>query len=217
MRKSLSSDMINVAIVEDDEEIREGIRKYLNAQANFVCTLAEASVEALLGQLADDDLPEVVLMDLGLPGMSGIEGIRILKQKYPAIDFIVLTIYHDSHKIFDALRAGASGYLLKNTPLSEIKEALLQVNSGGSPMSPQIARKVIDYFNPKTKPYPNTTLTGKEREIVAGLVDGLSYKMIADRMAISVETVRFHIKNIYQKLHVHSKVEVITKSLRGEI
>jgi DNA-binding NarL/FixJ family response regulator len=217
MRKNLSSGMINVAIVEDDEEIREGIRKYLNAQKDFSCIMAEASVEALLPQLQEDDLPEVVLMDIGLPGMSGIEGIRILKQKYPGIDFIVLTIYHDSHKIFEALRAGASGYLLKNTPLSEIKEALLQVSSGGSPMSPQIARKVIDYFNPKTKPYPGMTLTGKEREIVAGLVDGLSYKMIADRLNISVETVRFHIKNIYQKLHVHSKVEVITKSLRGEI
>ena len=217
MVQKLSYAMINVAIVEDDEDIRDGIRKYLNGQANFSCTMAEASIEAFVEQLRDDDLPEVVLMDIGLPGMSGIDGIRTIKQKYPVIDFIVLTIYHDTHKIFEALRAGASGYLLKNTPLSEITEALMQARGGGAPMSPQIARKVINYFSPKNKPDPRTTLTGKEREIVAGLVDGLSYKMIAERLSISVETVRFHIKNIYQKLHVHSKVEVITKSLRGEI
>jgi DNA-binding NarL/FixJ family response regulator len=209
--------MINVAIIEDDEEIREGIQKYLNHQAGFKCRLAEESVEAFLSHDHEDNWPEVILMDIGLPGMSGIDGIKLIKQKYPEIDIVMLTVYHDSHKIFEALRAGASGYLLKNTPLAEIKEAIEQLQAGGAPMSPQIARKVIEHFNPANKPKPESPLTAKEKEIVVGLVDGLSYKMIGDRMNISVETVRFHIKNIYQKLHVHSKAEVITKSLRGEI
>lgn len=209
--------MINVAIIEDDEEIREGIQKFLNRPPGFICRLAEESVEAFLTHDLGSDWPDVILMDIGLPGMSGIDGIKLIKQQYPEIDIVMLTIYHDSHKIFEALRAGASGYLLKNTPLTEIKEALEQLQAGGAPMSPQIARKVIEYFNSANKPAPESPLTTKEKEIVVGLVDGLSYKMIGDRMNISVETVRFHIKNIYQKLHVHSKAEVITKSLRGEI
>jgi len=209
--------MISLAIIEDDEDIRAGIQKYLNKQPGFSCRCAEESVEDYLSQQTDDNFPDVTLMDIGLPGMSGIDGIRLIKQQHPDINIIMLTIYHDSHKIFEALRAGASGYLLKNTPLAEIKEAIEQLQAGGAPMSPQIARKVIEHFNPPNKPAPESLLTAKEKEIVVGLVDGLSYKLIADRMNISVETVRFHIKNIYQKLHVHSKAEVITKSLRGEI
>ncbi len=215
--KSLDYAMISVAIIEDDEDIREGIQKYLNKQPGFSCRLAEESVEEFLSHKLADEAPEVILMDIGLPGMSGIDGIKLIKQKDSGIDIVMLTIYHDSHKIFEALRAGASGYLLKNTPLAEIKEAIEQLQAGGAPMSPQIARKVIEHFNPANKPEPESPLTAKEKEIVVGLVDGLSYKMIGDRMNISVETVRFHIKNIYQKLHVHSKAEVITKSLRGEI
>jgi DNA-binding NarL/FixJ family response regulator len=215
--KSLDYAMISVAIIEDDEDIREGIRKYLNKQPGFSCRLAEESVEDFLSHKLEDEASDVILMDIGLPGMSGIDGIKLIKQKDPGIDIVMLTIYHDSHKIFEALRAGASGYLLKNTPLAEIKEAIELLQAGGAPMSPQIARKVIEHFNPANKPAPESPLTAKEKEIVVGLVDGLSYKMIADRMNISVETVRFHIKNIYQKLHVHSKAEVITKSLRGEI
>lgn len=209
--------MISIAIIEDDEDIRVGIQKYINKQTGFLCTIAEESVEGYLSQQTGGDFPDVILMDIGLPGMSGIDGIKLIKQQQPEINIIMLTIYHDSHKIFEALRAGASGYLLKNTPLAEIKEAIAQLQAGGAPMSPQIARKVIEHFNHPNKPVPESPLTAKEKEIVVGLVDGLSYKLIADRMNISVETVRFHIKNIYQKLHVHSKAEVITKSLRGEI
>lgn len=209
--------MITVAIIEDDEEIGAGIQKYLNRQPGFACRIAEESVEAFLARDHKEDWPDVILMDIGLPGMSGIDGIKLIKRQYPEIDIVMLTVYHDSHKIFEALRAGASGYLLKNTPLAEIREALEQLKAGGAPMSPQIARKVIDFFSRSHKPAPQSPLTAKERELVVGLVDGLSYKLIAERMNISVETVRFHIKNIYQKLHVHSKAEVITKSLRGEI
>ncbi|MCB0291280.1 MAG: response regulator transcription factor [Calditrichaeota bacterium] len=209
--------MINVAIVEDDLEIREVMENYLDNLDGFRCRIAVDSVEAFLDILNEKSLPEVILMDIGLPGMSGIDGIRLIKSRYPAIDIVMLTIYHDSQKIFNSLCAGASGYLLKNTPLAEISSGIELLRAGGAPMSPPIARKVIQHFNPDTQKRKASPLTPKEKEIVVGLVDGLSYKMIAQRMNISVETVRFHIKNIYQKLHVHSKAEVITKSLRGEI
>src|SRR5262245_37668819 len=113
--------MINLAIIEDDEEIRNGIQKYLSRQTGFVCRLADESVEDFIAQDHQENWPDVILMDIGLPGMSGIDGIKLIKQKYPSIDIVMLTVYHDSHKIFEALRAGASGYLLKNTPLAEIK------------------------------------------------------------------------------------------------
>lgn len=209
--------MITVAIVEDDQEIRQVIQRYLDSLEDFQCKVSFESVEAILDHLKSEEHPDVILMDIGLPGMSGIEGIRIIKEQYSDIDIVMLTVYHDSQKIFNSLVAGASGYLLKNTPLPEIKSGIESLLAGGAPMSPHIARKVIDHFNPQKKKLRKTRLTPKEQEIVVGLVDGLSYKMIAARMNISVETVRFHIKNIYQKLHVHSKAEVITKSLRGEI
>lgn len=209
--------MILVGIVEDDEQIRKGVQTYLNRQENFACDWSYGSVEELLGNLKEKNVPNVLIMDLGLPGMSGIEGIKILKQQHPDVDVVVFSVYNDSKRIFDSLCAGATGYLLKNTPLEEIKEGIELLAKGGSPMSPQIARKVIEHFNPNARKKEESILSLKEKEIVVGLVDGLSYKLIADRMNISIETVRFHIKNIYRKLHVHGKAEVISKSLRGEI
>jgi DNA-binding NarL/FixJ family response regulator len=209
--------MISVAIVEDDREIRGVIEQYLHRQPDFECSLACGSVEELLERIASDTCPDQVLMDIGLPGMSGISGIRLLRERYPDLDVVMLTVYQDAHKIFDSLRAGASGYLVKNTPLREIADALRLLHQGGAPMSPQIARKVIEFFSARGVLPTDSPLSPREKEIVIGLVDGLSYKMIADRMDISPETVRFHIKNIYKKLHVHSKAEVIAKSLRGEI
>jgi DNA-binding NarL/FixJ family response regulator len=209
--------MISIGIVEDDEQIRKGIQTYLDDQKKFVCNSAFGSVEEFLKNINHHNAPNVVIMDLGLPGMSGTEGIKILKDRFPETDVIVFSIYNDSKKIFDSLCAGATGYLLKNTPLDEIKEGIEQLAQGCSPMSPQIARKVIDFFNQPSKPKKESPLSAKEKEIVIGLVDGLSYKLIAARMNISIETVRFHIKNIYGKLHVHSKAEVISKSLKGEI
>ncbi len=227
MEKALSYCVISVAIVEDEVEIREGIQRFLNRQKDFLCEVAVESVEDFLPYLKNKSLPDVILMDIGLPGMSGIEGIRLIKEKHPEINIIMLTVYNDPHRIFDSLCTGASGYLLKNTPFEQIKEAIKEVYDGGAPMSKQIARKVIDFFSPGKSPseflnlsIPHKTespLTDKEKQVVVGLVDGLSYKMIADRMSISIETVRFHIKNVYEKLHVHSKGEVIAKSLRGEI
>ena len=209
--------MINVAIIEDDQVIRDGIKEYLNNQTDIVCGTAKETVESFLAVLNDENIPDVILMDIGLPGMSGISGIKIIKEKYPGINILMFTVYYDSNKIFQSLCAGASGYLLKNIPFSEIKSAIEIVQSGGSFMSPQIARKVIDHFQKGRKKAVKSPLTKKEQEVVLGLVDGLSYKMIAEKGFISLETVRTHIKNIYKKLHVHCKADVIRKSLSGEI
>jgi DNA-binding NarL/FixJ family response regulator len=209
--------MIRIGIIEDDDPIRDGIQKYLNAQDNFICDIAENCFENFLPKLAEEGPVNTVLVDIGLPGMSGINGIKILRKEYPDINIIMLTVYNDSTRIFNSLCAGASGYLLKNTPLEEIKKSIEILDSGGSPMSPEIARKVIGYFNPTKSGGYKTSLTQKENEIVNALVDGLSYKLVADKMVISIDTVRFHIRNIYRKLHVNSKAEVISKSLKGEI
>ncbi len=209
--------MITVGIIEDDADIREGIQKFLSHQKDFTCDDVFGSVEEFLTFVKEHPFPDVMLMDIVLPGMSGIDGMRFVKERSPETDIIMLTVYTDWQKIFDSLCAGASGYLLKNTPLSELRKSIETVRAGGSVMSPEIARKVTEYFTPKKERTVASPLTPKEREIVVGLVDGLSYKMIADRLDLSIDTIRFHIKNIYRKLHVNSKGEIISKSLKGEI
>ncbi len=207
-----------VGIVEDNKKIRDLIQRYLDMQDELSCPVAVNSVEEMLEYLEEHSPPDVILMDIQLPGMSGIKGMALIKEKYEEVDIIMLTVYHDSHKIFNALRAGASGYLLKHTSLPEIKDSILKLIEGGAPMSPQIARKVINHFQENApKKNAESDLTPREHDIVNGLVDGLSYKMIADRYDISIDTVRAHIRNIYRKLHVNSKAEVIAKSLKGEI
>lgn len=206
-----------VGIVEDNKKIRNLIQRYLDMQDDLACPVAVETAEEMLEYLEEYDPPDIILMDIQLPGMSGIKGIGLIQEKYPDIDIMMLTVYHDSHKIFKALRAGASGYLLKHTSLPDIKEAIVKLVNGGAPMSPQIARKVINHFQENNKKEPKSNLTDREHDIVNGLVDGLSYKLIADRYDISIDTVRAHIRNIYKKLHVNSKAEVIAKSLKGEI
>ena len=209
--------MAQVGIIEDNKKIRQLMQRYLDMQEDMSCLVATESVEEMLDYLKTYPHPNVLLMDIQLPGMSGIEGMKIIQQKYPDIEIIMLTVYHDSHKIFDSLKAGASGYLLKHTSLPEIKDAIELLMQGGAPMSPQIARKVITHFNDRGQKQQESNLTNREQDIVNGLVDGLSYKLIADRLDISIDTVRAHIRNIYKKLHVNSKAEVIAKSLRGEL
>jgi len=209
--------MAQVGIIEDNKKIRQLMQRYLDMQGDMSCLVATESVEEMLDYLTTYPHPNVLLMDIQLPGMSGIEGMKIIQQKYPDIEIIMLTVYHDSHKIFDSLKAGASGYLLKHTSLPEIKNAIELLMQGGAPMSPQIARKVITHFNDRGQKQQESNLTNREQDIVNGLVDGLSYKLIADRLDISIDTVRAHIRNIYKKLHVNSKAEVIAKSLRGEL
>lgn len=208
--------MIHIAMIEDDAEIRQNVTGFLKKDNRFTITTSAGSVEegmdAFKKQAAD-----ILILDIGLPGMSGLSAIRVLKEKYPDTDIVMFTVHDDPARIFEALCSGASGYLIKNTPFTDIARSLEELYNGGAPMSPQIARKVIQHFYPSPVQKPQSALSDKEKEVVVGLVDGLSYKMIADRMNVTIETIRSHIKNIYRKLHVHSKAEVITKSLRGEI
>jgi DNA-binding NarL/FixJ family response regulator len=216
-RKSYLQDMIAVGIIEDDATVREAFRDYCNAQAGMSCVAAEESAEDFLERMRSGDVPDVVLMDIGLPGMSGIEAIRFVRELDSRVNIIMLTVYMDTAKIFRSLCAGATGYLLKTTPFHEIKEAIEIVYRGGAPMSPQIARKVINLFQEGERKQLPSPLTPKEQQVVVGLVEGLSYKMIADRLDVTIETVRSHIKSIYTKLQVHGKAEVIARSMKGEI
>ncbi len=209
--------MIHLGIIEDEPMVRENLEIYFGAQPEIEPILSADSVEAFLEALQPNMPLDTLLLDIGLPGMSGLEGIRLLKGLRPEIDIIMLTAYDDSDRIFKALCAGADSYLLKRSGLPTIKDAILTVNRGGSYMSPSIARKVINHFAPKQDKSDDQVLTDRQQQIVNGLVDGLSYKMIADQYLISVETVRDHIKNIYRKLQVNSKAEVIRKKLDGEI
>jgi len=207
--------MKNIAIIEDDIELRELLDKYLSHQNEFSCKISVDSMEDFFEVLSEENKPDIILSDIGLPGKQGDESLRAIKEKLPEAEIVMLTVHDDPEKIFKCLQGGASGYLLKNSPLEEIKKYLSILADGGSPMSPRIARKVIEYFRPKQK--LEKPLTEREYDIVVGLVEGLSYKMIADKYNISIDTVRQHIRNVYRKLNVNSKAEVITKKLRGEI
>ena len=209
--------MTTVGIIEDDTEIREGLEMYLRTRSDVRCASAEGSIESFLASLDELHDLDVIIMDIGLPGMSGISGISIVKERLPDVDIIMFTVYDDPNRIFKAICAGATGYLLKTTPFPKIVEAITNLQSGWAPMSPQIAQKIVEYYGPRAPHSAESPLTPRDKEIVIGLVDGLSYKMIADRLGVTIETVRQHIKNIYRKLQVNSKAEVITKSLRGEI
>jgi DNA-binding NarL/FixJ family response regulator len=206
---------IKLGIVEDEPLVLENLTIFFEHQPDIEVVLTANSVEDFLEKVEGTSL-DVLLLDIGLPGMSGLEAIRIIKNFNPAPDVLMLTSFDDSDKVFKALCAGADAYLLKRTPLQSIREAIITVHKGGSYMSPSIARKVINYFAPKNTS-KDELLTSRQLQIVEGLVDGLSYKMIADKYLISVETVRDHIKKIYKKLHVNSKAEVIKKRLSGEI
>lgn len=209
-------EIINLGIVEDDSMVRSALTEYFKRQPEVEVVLAEGSVEEFLSKLPGADRLDIILLDIGLPGMSGLEGIEAIKYRLPETEIIMLTAFDDYDRIYTALCNGAISYLSKRTELSKIKEALLIVHQGGSYMSPEIARKIINRLPARRAPHLNE-LTDRQNEIVQGLVDGLSYKLIADKYHISVETVRDHIKKIYKKLHVNSKAEVIRKRMDGEI
>jgi DNA-binding NarL/FixJ family response regulator len=183
----------------------------------FRCTGAFESMEGALAGIADE-LPEVVLADLGLPGMSGIQGIRELKKRYPDLTIVVMTVYEDDRRIFDALCAGACGYLLKKTPPARLLESLREAASGGSPMSPEVAGRVVSLFRDIRPPEDHDCqLTPHEVRLLKLLVEGHNYKTAAVELNLSVNTIRFHMKSIYGKLQVHSKSEAVAKGLRQRI
>ena len=203
-----------LGIIEDDLAIKRVFDLYFSKNDEFDLVISVESVEEFLEKASEIGSLNIILSDIGLPGMTGIQGIPLIKKVQPEAEIIMITIFEDREKVFKALCAGASGYLLKSTPIAEVSKHLLNLDFGGAPISPAIARMLVDYFKPSKS---ENSLTSKETQIVQALVDGLSYKLIADRLQISTHTVNTHIKHIYKKLQVNSKSEVIAKSLRGEI
>lgn len=207
--------MINVVIVEDKKAVREGLTVLLCGTGGLECPAQYGNCEDMLAQL-ETDKPDVILMDIGLPGMSGIEGTREAKKILPDVTIVVLSVYEDDENIFQALCMGASGYLIKTTPPARLIEAIREAHEGGSPMSSHIARKVVTLFrkNFRGADKPDVHLTDREKEILVGLSDGESYNSVADSLFISVDTVRYHIRNIYQKLQVHSQSAAVSQAIR---
>ncbi len=202
---------ITIAIVEDQRDMREGLVEWVGNAPGLRCVGAHANAEEALRDIPAEN-PDVVLMDINLTGMNGIQCVARLKQRLPATQVLMLTTYDDGDLIFDSLRAGANGYLLKNMPQEELVEAVQQVRAGGAPMSLQIARKVINYFHQAKKPAAELgQLTVREQEILRLLAKGYMYKEIADHLGISMSTVRTHVSAVYEKLHVHSRTEAAMK------
>ena len=211
--------MINVAIVEDNNTIREGLAALINGTEGYDCVGSFMDCESFLLNLKTLKV-DVVLMDIALPGMNGIEGVKKAIAIKPGLDILMLTIYEESEVVFDALCAGACGYLVKKTPPSRLLEAIKEVNEGGSPMSSRIARQVIGAFKESKSISDESdefTLTNREKEVLTPLANGNNYQEIAEQLLISVDTVRHHIKNIYKKLHVHTQSEAVAKAIRKRI
>lgn len=208
--------MIEVIIVEDNDTIRSGLKMLIDGTEGYRCTGVYGDCESMLAAVEQLD-PDIILMDIDLPGISGIEGIRRAKAISPDYTILVLTVYDENEMIFDALCAGASGYLEKKTPPARLLEAIREAHDGGAPMSAHIARKVVDFFQQRKllqrREEPNL-LTSRERDVLRRLVEGDSTKAIADTLHVSLDTVRFHYRNIYRKLHVHSQSEAVAQALK---
>lgn len=215
----VSSDKpINVAIVEDRRELREGLSMLINGTEGFVCSGTYRSMEEALSAMAAAAPPDIVLSDIGLPGMSGIEGIRLLKDRFPSLIILMLTIYEDDERIFDAICAGACGYLLKKTPPAKLLEALREAVQGGAPMSPEVAARVISLFREIRPPQrPEYELSPHETRLLKLFIEGHNYKTAAAELGVTVHTVSFHLRSVYEKLQVHSKSEAVAKALRNRL
>lgn len=212
-----SSEILRVVLIEDLREVREGLSALISGTSGYRCVASYGMMETALARIEKED-PDIILTDLGLPGMSGIEGIKRLREIFPETPIIALTIYDNNEQIFSALCNGANGYLLKNTPPARLLEALQEAVEGGSPMSPQVAARVIKLFR-EFRPPENADyhLTPQETELLRLLVEGHHKKTAAREMGISFHTVSFHLKNIYEKLQVHSKTEAVAKAVREKL
>jgi DNA-binding NarL/FixJ family response regulator len=208
---------IKVAIIEDEREIRECLVVLINGTPGYSCTGNYRSMEEALDQIGRQ-LPDVVLSDIGLPGMNGIDGIRRLKERHPDLLVLMLTVYDDDERIFDAMCAGACGYLLKKTPPARLLESLTEVVAGGAPMSPEVARRVIALFREVRPPErADYQLTPHETRLLKLFVEGHNYKTAAAELHVSINTVNFHVRSIYDKLQVHSRSEAVAKALRNRL
>ncbi len=203
---------IRVFVVEDLDQIREAYALLLGWTPGFVCVGVAASAESALEATPEQE-PDVCLLDIGLPGMTGLEALGLLHRRWPEAEFLVLTVFDDPDRVFEALKAGASGYLVKTTPPADVLEAIRELHAGGAPMSASVARKVVTAFR---APAPaSEDLTRREREVLDHLVQGETVKQIADELFVSPSTVAFHVRQIYEKLHVHSRAEAVAHALRG--
>src|SRR5262252_508319 len=208
---------ITVAIIEDERDIRECLTVLINGTDGYSCIGSYRSMEEALEQLPHR-LPDVVLSDIGLPGMNGIQGVRLLKQRHPKLLVLMLTVYDDDERIFDAMCAGACGYLLKKTPPARLLDSLREVVAGGAPMSPEVARRVIALFREIRPPErADYHLTPHETRLLKLFVEGHNYKTAAAELHVSVNTVNFHVRSIYDKLQVHSRSEAVAKALLNRI
>jgi len=211
------STVIKVAIIEDRREIREALTMLINGTDGFRCVGSYRSMEEALDRI-NGALPDVVLSDIGLPGMNGIEGIRILKERHAGLTVLMLSVYEDDERIFDALCAGACGYLLKRTSPARLIECLKEAVQGGAPMSPEVARRVVSLFREIRPPErAEYHLTPHEMRLLKLLVQGHNYKTAAAELGVSFHTIHFHMRNVYDKLQVHSKSEAVSKALRDRI
>jgi DNA-binding NarL/FixJ family response regulator len=208
---------INIWLVEDNETYRGAIARALDHAPGLHCAGAFGSCEAALARLRDDHPPEVILLDIGLPGLSGLDGIQQFKALSPATHVIILTVFEDTDKIVRAICAGASGYLLKTSPAESIARAIREVLGGGAPMTPQIARSVLGLFARMAGPPPDQGLSQREKDTLEFLVQGLATKEIADRLGLSIHTVDTHLRNIYRKLHVNSRAGAVGKMLQSKL
>jgi DNA-binding NarL/FixJ family response regulator len=212
--------MIKIAIVEDNNTLRTSLTSLFNRTDGMQCITSLSNLLNVVSEIGKA-MPDIILMDIGLPNISGIEGVRTVKTHFPSIQVLMFTVFDDDENIFDAIRAGASGYLLKKTPPEEMVQSIRDLYHGGAPMTASIARRVLQSFQsaPSTV-IEDFRLTVREDEILYSLVDGLSYKKLADKYCVSISTIRTHICNIYHKLHVNSKAEAVAKILapsRGKI
>src|SRR5262245_24228022 len=208
---------ITVAIIEDEREIRECLTLLVNGSEGYACTGSYRTMEDALEKIPRQ-LPDVVLSDIGLPGMSGIEGVRLLKERHPDLLVLMLTVYDDDERIFDAMCAGACGYLLKKTPPARLLASLDEVVAGGAPMSPEVARRVIALFREIRPPErADYHLTPHETRLLKLFVEGHNYKTAAAELRVSVNTVNFHVRSIYDKLQVHSRSEAVVKALLNRL
>lgn len=214
---SSSEPKISVWLIEDDERFRTNMRDLINEMAGLTCDLSVSSCEEALGQLESAAAPDIILMDIGLPGLDGIEGIREVKSIAPSIQVIMLTVFDDNEKIFRAICAGASGYLLKSAPPDGIIRSLAEILEGGAPINAQIARKMLDMFAEIAAPKGEYRLTNAEIQILHLLVEGEPKKQIAHNLGISFHTVDTHLRNIYTKLQVHSRSGAVAKALKERL
>ena len=216
-KNSVNTSKRQVWVVEDNDGFRKELSRLLDTSDLFHCDQNFGSCEPALDLLRKGSLPDLILMDIGLPGLSGIEGIRRAKEISPSVKIVMLTVFEDTDNIMQAIAAGASGYLHKSAPIQAAIESLKSILAGGAPMTPQIARKMLEVFAEKSAPTSDYSLTPRENEILRLLVDGLTKKEIAEKLFLSFHTIDNHLRNIYTKLHVQSRTSAVSKALKERL